>query len=99
MKSQTQIPKLAKILAGITAIFFMTLGLTYILNGYVPAGYTKHGWVQAMFGKDAKKFGSLLILIGFLPLLLLAKNKRQATILGILLGTIIIILIFSGIYL
>ena len=99
MSSQSQIPTLAKVLAGLTAVFFMALGLIYISTGFVPAGYTKHGWVQEMLGKDAKTFGSLIILIGLLPLLLFAKNVRQATILGTILGTIILILIFTGIYL
>ena len=99
MKSRSPISKLAKVIAVLSAIFFITLGLIYISNEYVPAGYIKHGWAKAMGGKDAKTFGLLIILIGLLPLLLFAKNIRQATILGAVLGTIIIVSVFTSIYL
>ena len=98
MKSPTQVSPVAKIMAALTAITFMGLGIVYIATGYVPAGWTKHGYVQAIYGENAKIFGALMILIGLLPLLLFAKNIRQATILGTLLGTIILISIFTGIY-
>jgi len=98
MKSPTQVSPVAKIMAALTAITFMGLGIVYIATGYVPAGWTKHGYVQAIYGENAKIFGALMILIGLLPLLLFAKNARQATVFGTILGITLVAVIFIWVY-
>jgi hypothetical protein len=98
MKSPPHISPVAKIMAALIAITFMGLGIAYIATGYVPAGWTKHGYVQAIYGDNAKIFGALIILIGLLPLLLFAKNARQATVLGTILGITLVSTIFIWIY-
>jgi hypothetical protein len=88
----------AKVIAALTAITFMSLGILYIATKYVPAGWTKHGYVQAIYGENAEIFGAIMILIGLLPLLLFAKNARQASILGTMLGITLVTAIFLWVY-
>jgi hypothetical protein len=98
MKPSTHISPMAKFSAALIAITFMSLGIVYITKGYVPAGWTKYGYVQAIYGQNAKIFGTLMILIGLLPLLLFAKNIRQAAVLGTILGITLIAAIFICVY-
>ncbi len=64
---------------------------------FPPVG-GKHGYLPAIYGEDAKVFGSLTIAIGLLPLLLFAKNARQAMFIGTVLGTAIVVGIFIWVY-
>jgi hypothetical protein len=98
METQRQVSPVAKIIAALMAITFMGLGIVYIATGYVPAGWTKHGYVQAIYGENAKIFGAIMILIGLLPSLLFAKNARQASVLGTILGITLVAAIFIWVY-
>ena len=98
MKSTNLISPVAKVIAALTAITFIGLGVAYITTEYVPAGWTKHGYVQAINGNNAVMFGVIMILIGFLPLLLFAKNAHHVAILGTALGMTILVAIFILVY-
>jgi hypothetical protein len=98
MKLTNQIPLWLLIITSLIAIFLICIGVDYFLTGYVPASYRKHQRLPAMIGVKAILYGAFVILIGFLPLLLLAKNARQATIWSAVLGISLLLSVFIRIY-
>ena len=91
-------PVAAKIMAALISIVFIALGLLHIAEGYVPASWTRHGYVAAIYGADAKIFGAMVVLIGLLPLMFFAKNARQAGIFGTIIGSVLVSAIFIWVY-
>ncbi len=80
-----------------TVIIF--LGACILGHGYVSGRFTRFGYTEALDGTKAKEFGSILILIGCIPLLLFCKTANQATSFGLVLGVILIAVIFITAYL
>jgi len=93
-----KMPLAAKIIALAISIVFIGLGGLYVTEGYVPASWNRYGYVAAIYGSDAKAFGVLVMLIGLLPLMFLAKNARQAGIYGTIVGAMLVSAIFSWVY-
>ncbi|MEQ1721214.1 MAG: hypothetical protein ABL887_08920 [Nitrosomonas sp.] len=93
-----KMPLAVKIIALSISIVCIGLGSLHIMEEYVPASWTRYGYVSAIYGNDAKIFGVLLMLMGLLPLMFFAKNARQAGIFGTIVGTILVSAIFIWVY-
>ena len=98
-KSPPKPSLLAKACAIFVFIVMMSLGLLVLYAGYAPERYTRFGYTQPLYGRDAYLFAVILIALSPTPLLLLAKSMQQAAYLGIVLGISILMIIFGGIYL
>ena len=98
IKNKSGISNAARWLALLISLFIIFLGAYMVIEEYAPGRYTRFGYAEALSGVKAKEFGSIIILLGCLPLLIFCKSSQQATILGSILGIILIAAIFITAY-
>jgi hypothetical protein len=65
----------ARWLALFISLFIIFLGGCIVIDEYAPARYTRFGFAEALSGVKAKEFGSIIILLGCLPLLLFWRSS------------------------
>lgn len=88
----------ARWLALLISLFIIFLGAYIVIDEYAPGRFARFGFAESLSGVRAKEFGSIIILLGCLPLLLFCKNSRQATFFGTVLGLILVAAIFITAY-
>lgn len=95
-KSETTLT--ARLLAVLISVVLASLGAWVVIDGHAPGRFTRFGFSEALYGEKAVGFGSVLILLGCLPLLLFCKTSHQATIFGSALGLVTVAVVFATAY-
>lgn len=97
-QQKSEISPTARGLSLLISVVIVSLGAWVVIDGYAPGRFTRFGFAEAIYGVKAIAFGSIMILLGCLPLLLFCRSSRQATIFGSVLGVIIIAATFITAY-
>ena len=53
-------------------------GILHMATGYAPGRFTRLGYAQPLYDASAQQFGLSIVLLGLLPLCLLARTGKQA---------------------
>lgn len=97
-QTRSAVPWFTKLIFAFISLVVGSIGVIAIYTGYAPEGATRFGLVGPLWGMDAHAFGFICLFLAALPLLVFARNKQQALIIGSSLGVLLVIMIFAVIY-
>lgn len=89
-------PLIARVLAFLFFVVTTALGVISIAQRYVPGRMTKLGYAGPLDGSTAVQFGVCIVLLGFMPLMLLAKSPRLAAWFGSSLAVLLLLNLLFG---
>ncbi len=88
----------ARCVALAISMVVIALGAYFIYHDYAPGRFTRFGYTGELSGSQAEQYGSIVLLLGCIPLLVFCKTSRQATAFGSILGILLLALIFFSAY-
>jgi hypothetical protein len=80
--SPRPIPRLVRLLALVISVATVVLGALMVWSRYAPERTTRYGLITSLSGADAVQLGVSVILLGLLPLMLLARKPGTAAWVG-----------------